>query len=127
MTLVRWTFHDPVEDVTFTVPMNPKEGGTPPNRKKILYEATTAPDGRAIVYQGQQDPKPIEWSGTILSEAHLDAMNEWTDKSRQIKVTDDLNRESWIIIRDFVPKRQKSWSHPWKHDFTLTAIIVDWP
>lgn len=123
----RWTFYDPLIPVTYTFEISPNDGGTPSRKKGITYQNTAAPDGKTLIFQGRDDAMTMSFSGTLLSEAQLDAFNTWYDKQHQIRVTDDLSRQFWIFITEFDPKRAFSVSHPWKHTYQVTATILDWP
>lgn len=126
MAVVRWVFDDPVTLASYTFEINPNDGGSPAYRKKFQYENTSAPDGKVIVFEGRDEPKKIEFSGILLTEAELNAFIEWWDKRYQISVTDDLGREFSIVIETFEPRRERARSHPWKHSYSVTATIVDW-
>lgn len=124
--VVRWTLYDPVELVTYTFGMNPVEGGSPEAKKRVNYMNTSAPDGLTIIYEGQDEVMLIPWSGTLLTQAEFDALWQWWDKRRQLLLTDDLGREYWIYIQTFVPKRVRAATAPWKHTYTVTAVILSW-
>lgn len=123
----RWTFYDPIDEVTITLPVNPKEGGTPPRKKNFVRRGTTAPEGRTILFQGLDDPKSWKVSGTLFTQEHLELLDEWYEKNHQIRVTDDLGRSIWIVIEEFTADRRWSYNHPWRHDYTLTAVVLDIP
>lgn len=125
MAVVRWTFEDPVALATFTFPMNPNEGGSQNFKKNVQQQATCAPDGGVVLFEGRDVPATFEFSGTLLTQEHYEALQEWWDKRRQIKVTDDLGRETWIYIVEFDPKRVRSALYPWKHTFTVRAVVVE--
>lgn len=120
----RWVFHDPVTDESYTFVVNPNEGGTPSRKKKLGYQATTAPDGAVIMYEGREEPQNTEVSGTILYRLQYDAMIEWFDKRHPVEVTDDLDRIMTIYITDFEAKRVRSRNYPWKHTFTMKYIVL---
>lgn len=122
----RWTFEDPNTLETYTFAINPNEGGSPQYSKKFEYRNTSAPDGKVIVFEGRDDPQTIEFSGTLLTQAQYDAFVTWWDKRYQVKITDDLGREFWIEIESFSPKRERAVHYPYKHSYTIKAIIVDW-
>lgn len=124
--VVRWTFEDPVEGETYVFHINPREGGSPSYDKTITEQNTTAPDGKTLLFEGQDQVQTLEWSGAILEQAHYDAYITWWRKRRQIKLTDDLGREYWIYITSFKPSRKRSRERAWRHDFTFSAIILDW-
>lgn len=126
MPVVRWTFYDPILLETWTFDINPNTGGSPSFEKKINYESTTAPDGKTLIYEGTDEVQTIEWSGVILSQGHYETYIDWWQKRRQILLTDDLGRQFWIYIKTFTPKRVRSALYPWKHDYDVRAVILDW-
>lgn len=127
MAVVRWVFDDPVTLDSYTFDINPNEGGSPSYEKNITYESTCAPDGLVVRYEGRENPQKLQWSGTILEEDHYNAYVTWWQKHYQINVTDDLGREFSIEVDSFIPTRENSHQHPWKHSYTVNATIVDWP
>lgn len=125
--VVRWTFYDPVDAETYELELNPNSGGSPTYKKTMTYANTSAPNGKTVVFEGQDEARMLEWSGAILTQTHYDKYVEWWEKRRQIQVTDDLGRQFWVYIVSFTPKRGRSYQHPWKHDFDVSAVILDWP
>lgn len=126
MARIAWEFYDPVEDETYYLEINPNEGGYPSRSKNIIYESTAAPNGQTLAYEGRETPAAISFSGTILTESHFNALNNWYLKSNQIRLTDDLGRIFWIYIKSFNPQRVRSVSYPWRHTYTIEAIVLDW-
>lgn len=125
--VVRWTLYDPIDTTTYTMQVNPKEGGSPGRKKNVGYSNTSAPDGKTIMFEGRDDPQTLEWSGTILTEQHLNDLETWFLKRRQVQLTDDLGRQYWIYITEYTPKRERAVHSPWKHSYTMKANILDWP
>jgi len=127
MAVVKWTFFDPTADVTYTFEINPNAGGSPPYKRNLAYQATAAADGQTLVFEGRAAPQEIEFSGVILTQSAFDAFVTWFNVKNQVKLTDDLLREFWVVISEFTPTRQRAHSYPWKHSYTAKATIVDWP
>lgn len=124
MAVVKWVFTDSVVPETYTFEVNPNEGGSPTRKKNITGQPTTAEDGTAVLYEGQ-DPRPTTtFSGTILTEAQYDAMIAWFNKRYPITVDDDLGRTMTIYITGFDPKRAQRRSHPWRHTYTVDVVIL---
>lgn len=126
MALVRWKLFDPVESVTFTFQLNPQSGGSPSFKKRINYQNTSAPGGLTLIYEGQDEVREIEWEGVILEQAHYEALYLWWDRRRQLLLTDDMGREFWVYLQTFEPKRVRSALHPWKHTYSMKAVILSW-
>lgn len=127
MAVVRWVFEDPVLLETEVFDVNPSAGGSPGYEKNFLFQETTAPDGKTLIFEGQDAPQNLAFSGTILDQAQYEMFREWFSKRYQIKVTDDLGRQFMILIKSFKPERVRARSHPWKHTYTVEAAILDWP
>lgn len=126
MTSCRWTFYDPKTLVTYVFAVNPNAGGSPVRKKNVQTQATTAPRGITLYFEGADEPLSFEWSGTINDQAHLQAYKDWFDKRHQILLTDDLGRQFYIYITSFDPKRVRSYQHRWKHTYTAKATALDW-
>jgi len=124
--VVRWLFEDTATAESYTFEVNPRAGGSPSYKKTISYQNTSAPDGKTLVFEGLDAAQEIEWEGVILQETQYDAFLTWYQKRRQIRLTDDLGRQMWIYIKSFEPKRRRGQSHPWLHDYTITAVILSW-
>lgn len=123
--VVRWTFFDPEESETYTFEVNPNAGGSPNYDKKIIYENTAAPDGKTLIFEGQDEVQAIEFSGVILSQTQFETFADWYARRNSIFMTDDLGRGFWIYITSFKPVRSFKRSHPWRHNYTVQATVVD--
>lgn len=126
MARIAWTLTDPVTAATYDLEINPNQGGTPSYNKNIQYQATAAPDGKVLMFEGRDEPKTMSVSGVILSQTLLDALVTWYEKRYAIEVEDDLGRTFKIYITSFQPQREFSVSHPWRHSYTLEYTILDW-
>lgn len=127
MAVVRWTFDDPVTLDHYQFEVNPNDGGSPTLAKNFQYSNTSAPDGKTVVFEGRDKVQQIEFSGVILEQSQYDAFVTWWNHRNQVLITDDLGRQFFIVIEQFVPTRRRSAMHPWKHDYKISATIVDWP
>lgn len=123
--VVRWTLYDPVLSETWTMQVNPNDGGTPDNAKTVNYTNTAAPDGKALVYEGRDAVQALDWTGIILTQEHYDTYIHWFAKRRQVLLTNDLGIQTWIYLTKFTPKRKRAVQAPWKHEYTVSAIVLD--
>jgi hypothetical protein len=124
---VPWYFRDPITNELWTLEVNPAEGGTPARNKRIDTSSTTAPDGKTIIFEGRDEARTIQLSGTILDQAQLDSFNAWYDKRYQILIQDDLGRQFYVYITSFEADRAWSVNHHWRHKYRMTMTVLDWP
>lgn len=126
MAVVRWTFYDPVDDVTYELDLNPHTGGDPQYRKSLTHESTAAPGGLQLLFEGADEPQQLSWDGAIVEAGHHAALRTWWDKRRQILLTNDLGEQFWIYIKSYEPKRKRSALNPYRRDYSMTAVILNW-
>lgn len=126
-TWQRWTFHDPNTGVTYTFPINPKQGGDRSYDKNFGYQGTVAPDGVAIFYEGQDAPGEIAWNGVFLDTASRDAMIGWYAKRTQVQVTNHLGEQTWIYITSVKPTVKRAATRRYKADYEAHAFVLDVP
>ena len=128
--VTRWKFYDPSTLVEDTIFLNPQELRLPDRQKTTTEETTTAggAEGRTIVFEGADRVPAMGWSGVTFTLAQKAWLEELWAKRRQIRLTDDFEQVWWIYITklSFTRPRTKP-SHPERHDYTLDAIILDWP
>ena len=126
MALVRWTFDDPTTLESYTMEINPNDGGSPTYAKGITINSTSAPDGQAIIFEGQDSTQTFEVRGILLTEEQYNALVTWYQKRHQVMVTDDLERQFYIYITGLEFRRKRAIHYPWKHEYTLKYLILDW-
>lgn len=124
--VVKWTFYDPIADVTHTLDVNPSAGGSPDYQKSISYMNTSAPDGKTIIFEGRDKPNEMTFEGTILSEEQYNQYKTLFDIRHQVLLTDDLGREFWIYFTGYTPRRGRKVHYPWYHTYTVKYVELDW-
>lgn len=124
--VVKWQFHDPSLGEDYTFEINPNEDGLPGYQKNFAYQNTTAPNGKVLMFEGLEEPRQGSFSGVTLSENQHLAFIHWYEKRNQIEVTDDLGRTFKIVITGYEPTRRWTRSHPYRHDYTMNYVVVDW-
>lgn len=127
MPTPRWSFFDPNTDTTYDFEVNPNAGGSPGRSRKMIYTPTAAADGKTLAFEGRADPRTFDFSGVILHQSQYEAIDSWAEIRNQIKITDDLAREFWVVFESWVPKRERARHFPWKHSYTAKVTILDWP
>lgn len=115
---------DPVEEYPWEVNPNTFSSG---RSKTLTYQATSATDGRAIVFEGVDKVQTVDFSGTMLSEAQYNELSRWFNKRNQVELEDDLGRIFVVYFIDFSVNRKRSSNYPWKHEYNGKMIVLDWP
>lgn len=124
MAVQRWVFHDAVANESYTLAINPDAATGPDRSKTIGYAQAAGPGGAVLIYEGREPPPDFSFSGTILQEAHYQALRTWYLKRVPITITDDLSRVFTCYVKSFKPKRVRSALYPWKHTFDMAVIVM---
>lgn len=122
---VPWTFQGYDSEDTYEFAINPLDCSIPSLKKNITTQNTAA--GALLYFEGRPTVPTMSFSGTILTEAHYTAMKTWSNVDKQVAVIDDLGRKYWVYIKTFSPTRQYHAEYPWRHEFSVEAIVLDWP
>lgn len=120
--VVRWKFDDvwhkgPVP-YSWTVEINPSDGGSPEVQKSLTVSQNLGPRRGAIVQEGHQGIPTIQFSGSILTQAHYETFEFWFSKRVLLDLTDDLGRIFRGIFSSFQPTRTRRAFNPWYHTYT---------
>lgn len=126
MTVVKWTIEDPVDLELVEFEINPSEGGVPDMTKNISTLVTAAPEGRALAFEGRSEVAKGRFSGVILTEDEYNFFVYWYEKRHQVYLTDDLGRVQTVYFTNLQLTRKRAVQFPWKHDYTMEFIILDW-
>lgn len=123
----KWVFQDPANNETYHFDINPNRMTSPFAPKRVTFAATTAVDGRSVVFEGQ--PNPVEWQfeGSLIAKAQYDELLRWKNKRNRIWITDHRGRAWLCYLTNFAPQDRRSANHPWSHDYTMTALIFEGP
>lgn len=125
MARTAFVFYDPVTTDSYSLPINPNAGGSPSRSKNLSFESTSAPGGRALIFEGQDSIPQMNYSGVILSEELYNKLFEWYEKRNIIQVTDDLGRTFDVYIKSFSPDRVRSVSHEWRHTYSMELVVLE--
>jgi hypothetical protein len=128
-SLNRWTFTDVYQKgpspYTYAMTINPNDGGSPTFDKSVVPLRVTGPNEMPILQEGSPGMAVMTFSGIILSQAQLEAMEIWFRKRILLMVQDDLGRRFYGVFSRWVPKRTRRASNAWYHtydaDLSLTA------
>jgi len=126
INVIRWVFHDPTgADPDYTVPINPNVMSSIYPKKTMTMETTTAVNGKVLLWQGMT--KPVEWSfgGEILDETHFENLRHWVyDKNYRIQITDHFGRVLKVVLESFEPTPKRAINVYWRHQYTVTGILI---
>jgi hypothetical protein len=119
-----WLFEDVHASLSYELEINPKDTTMPSIEKTLTPTPITR--GRPVLFQGRNREQSMTLSGTLLTEDQYNALRAWTQTDKQIKVTDDLGRSYWVVFTSFDPRRVRTVEYPWRHEFSISGIVVDW-
>jgi hypothetical protein len=126
--VTRWVFTDYRSQgptpYTYTLAINPNEGGSPTIQKNLTIASNTGPTRAAILQEGQSSAPELSFSGTILTQAHYEAMEAWFDKKIAIQITDDLGRMFRGIFNRWEPSRTRRAFNPWFHTYAAGFTVA---
>lgn len=103
--------------------VNPNDGGSPVVQKQMNISSNAGPNRGAILQEGQSSPPELSWSGVILSQQHLEALEEWYDRRVLIELKDDLGRTFQGVFTGFSPQRVRKASNFWYHTYSATFTV----
>ena len=118
---ISWNFFDGAN--SYDLPVNPDSAKMPSVKKQTTTKATAA--GRQVIYQGKFSVPEFDFSGVILKEDELRSFEEWVDKRKQIRITDDLGMKYWVYFKTFSPKREKNNTYKWYHTYSVSGVLLD--
>lgn len=128
--VTRWVFRDLYQKglapYSYTVHINPNEGGSPTVTKNMTILSNTGPNRAAIAQEGQSSMPEISFSGVILEKAHYEALEYWYSKRILIEITDDLGRVFRGIFSRWEPNRQRRAFNPWYHTFSAGMTVTSY-
>ena len=126
MARIAWQFYDAVEATTEYLEINPNEGASPNYQKTLTKATTTAPGsaGQPLIFEGADQPSQFDFSGVILEQSQYELLETAWEKRHLLTITDDLGRSFTVYIESFSPQRELSRTHPWKHTYQMSTVVV---
>lgn len=109
---------------TYTLAINPNEGGSPTIQKNMTIASNVGPNRGAILQEGQSTAPELTFSGTILTQAHYEALEFWYDKRIAIEITDDLGRKFRGVFSRWEPTRTRRAFNPWFHTYAAGFTVA---
>lgn len=124
----RWVLQDPAplgEEYIFEI--NPNSATSPHPENVFVTEATTAPDGQVLTWEGARRAVQWQFRGVLTTQTQHDAFQRFADLNRRVWLIDNRNR-AWVVsIENFDAVARNVPENPWVHDYTVTAIIYKGP
>jgi hypothetical protein len=124
MARIAWRWEDPTAGTVEYMSLNPNAGASPEYKKNLTKATTTAPDGQVLLFEGNDEPATFNCSGVILFESQFTFLYNAWNRRHPVNLTDDLGRTFTIYIESFTPKREPRRSHPWRHLYDLSAVVL---
>lgn len=135
MARTPFQFYDSIEDETYVWPVNPyQDNGSHNIEREVKYEVNagmyqdnSGNDRISTIIGFQADSVPrFSYAGRVYDQAQLEAMEEWAAKDYPINMSDDLGRTYSVLIDKFtLDARARVRHRPFKHEYTLTGIILE--
>lgn len=127
VSVVRWVFHDPKLNETWTVPKNPDAMTSPYPTRKYVYNSTTAgPAGVSVANEAHADPTQWQFSGLVTDQNHFDSLVKWSRKQNRFSIIDHFGRALIVSIDkiDMVPRRvNPMFGRYWTHTYSATCSV----
>ena len=133
MSRVPWLWYDEVEDETYAMPVNPYEDSgsngigrlTQYTVNAARYQDDSGVDRIGnLVYYGSDDVPRHTYNGRLYTQQQVQDFMAVVAKNYPLEVTDDLDRSFQVFIENFTLDRVRSNKDPWKHEYTLTFIVI---
>lgn len=119
-----WKFVDGETGAVYVFEANGNAGGTPFRSRAITNVPTTAPDGVALNFQGEETVPTMNFQGTLRTKTQYDAFNTWYKKRRPFILVDDLGRGMVVYFEKWEPKRASTFHLPYRFTYTATFRVL---
>lgn len=121
--MTRWTFTDPVAGDTHIFERNPREMTTPYLPQETTAMAQTA-DGLTRAHRVSRKPSAWSFTGDIRTQAHHDALLDWSKRPNRIHVADHLGRTFEILPVGLDVQEQRPNKHTdWRFTYTFKTLM----
>lgn len=135
MARTGWVFYDIIEDETYIMPVNPYQDNGSHNIERDtkyevnagMYRDSSDNDRMSTIVAFQSNGVPrFSYAGRVYDQDQLEALEAWSSKDYPINMTDDLGRSYSVLIDKFtLDSRVRSAGSPYKHEYTLSGIILE--
>lgn len=121
----RWKLStiDGAQSYTFEISPNSQDNPLPARGYNWEYHHQMGWSGR----RSGRTPKQWQFSGTLLSQAHYDALLVWVGKRVKITLTDDRGDRYLIRLLSFQPVQAAGGrgNTPWRMTYTMQALVYE--
>lgn len=134
MSRIPWSWYDPVEDETYYMPVNPyQDNGSNNIVRTTSYEvnAATYQDQSGVdrignlVYHSSDDVPKQSYTGRLYTQDEVEDFTAVVEKNNALTLTDDLDRSYSVLIESFTLNRVRARNRPYKHEYSLTFIVLE--
>lgn len=98
------------------LPVNPNQQNEP--------EVTKAVGTQDPFSVGRVGISPLTFSGVMLAQAHVEAMQTWAMRRTKLQIDDDLDRSYQGVLTAWVPERVRRPFNPWYHTYSATLTVL---
>lgn len=106
---------------------NPKDMTTPFAPKNVTIDGTTAIDGQVLLTEGLRKPHEWKFTGTIRTLEFYTALQTWFYRRERLYLDDHYRRRWLIYLTQFDTTPKRSVGVPWRHDYSMTALVLTEP
>ncbi len=121
----RWRITSLDGTESWTMPRNPSEMTSPWPTKGLTVRPTTAKDGQTLLFASRATPTEWQFSGTLVTQEHYDALFYWYNRDLRCYVYDHYDRRLRCFLTNFNAVPARSVNHPWRHTYSVNAYVFD--
>lgn len=127
-----WTFHDPVTNTGYAMPVNPNAMEAPEPDSAITALPTMNihmwnPDMGTGSWQTKTPPRAWTFSGVTYTERQHEDLWTWVNLPNKFQLTDHLDRTWTVIFMEYSVQLAPTANQPWRHKYTIHALVYGWP
>jgi hypothetical protein len=124
----KWVLQDPAPGgESYTFEINPDSATSPHGDNVFTDDATVAPNGQYLTWEGGR--RAVQWNfkGTLLTQTQYEALARFAKLNRRVYLIDNRLR-AWVVSVDgFDPTFKQTLEYPWFHTYTVSATIFAGP
>lgn len=124
---LRWQFYDPYDlnpaTNFYDFEISPNTMESPHPERQINAMVSTG--GQALLFEGSTPVTSWTFGGVLLHRSQYEMLRAWTyERKRRILILDHFGRRHLAVLRKFDAKPTRSIQYYWRHDWTITAMVI---